>query len=93
MSEVAGELDLGFNVIAIDKGLPIFPKDRYEQPLAVKRVLMAANQPMSADAIARAFKGPAKPRLRRVEDILKVLVRYGEVIEAGEGKYAARLAA
>ena len=93
VSEVAGELDLGFNVIAIDKGLPIFPKDRYEQPLAVKRVLMAANQPMSADAIARAFKGPAKPRLRRVEDILKVLVRYGDVIEAGEGKYAARLAA
>ena len=93
VSEVAIELDLGDTVIAIDKGLPVFPKDRYEQPLAVKRILMSATYPMSADAIARAFKGPAKPRLRRIEDILKVLVRYGDITQQGEGKFAARAAA
>lgn len=93
VSEVAIELDLGDNVVAIDKSLPIFPKDRYEQPLAVKRVLLSATYPMSSDAIARAFKGPAKARVRRVEDILKVLVRYGDVVEQGEGKFMARLAA
>ena len=93
VSEVAIELDLGDTVIAIDKGLPVFPKDRYEQPLAVKRVLMSATYPMSADAIARAFKGPAKPRLRRIEDILKVLARYGDITQQGEGKFAARAAA
>jgi len=93
VSEVAVELDLGDNVVAIDKSLPIFPKDRYEQPLAVKRVLLSATYPMSSDAIARAFKGPAKARVRRVEDILKVLVRYGDVVEQGEGKFMARLAA
>lgn len=48
---------------------------------------------MSADAIARAFKGPAKPRLRRIEDILKVLARYGDITQQGEGKFAARAAA
>jgi hypothetical protein len=80
-------------VIAIDKGLPVFPKDRYEQPLSVKRVLMAASQPMSADAIARAFKGPAKVRVQRITTILNVLVRYGDIIEMGEGKFAARVAA
>ena len=93
VSEVAVEFDLGDNVIAIDKGLPVFPKDRYEQPLSVKRVLMAASQPMSADAIARAFKGPAKVRVHRVEDILKVLLRYGDIGDMGEGKCAARAAA
>ena len=93
VSEVAVEFDLGDNVIAIDKGLPVFPKDRYEQPLSVKRVLMAASQPMSADAIARAFKGPAKVRVQRVEDILKVLLRYGDIVDMGEGKFAARAAA
>jgi hypothetical protein len=93
VSEVAIELDLGDTVIAIDKGLPVFPKDRYEQPLAVKRILMSTTYPMSADAIARAFKGPAKPRLRRIEDILKVLVRYGDITQQGEGKFAARAAA
>ena len=93
VSEVAVEFDLGDNVIAIDKGLPVFPKDRYEQPLSVKRVLMAASQPMSADAIARAFKGPAKVRVHRVEDILKVLLRYGDIVDMGEGKFAARAAA
>ena len=54
---------------------------------------MAASQPMSADAIARAFKGPAKVRVHRVEDILKVLLRYGDIVDMGEGKFAARAAA
>jgi hypothetical protein len=93
VSEVAIELDLGDTVIAIDKGLPVFPKDRYEQPLAVKRVLMSASRPMSAEALSRAFKGPAKARVRRIEDILNVLARYGDIVEMGEGKFVARVAA
>ncbi len=93
VSEVAIEFDLGETVVSIDRGLPVFPKDRYEQPLAVKRVLMSAIHPMSADAIARAFKGPAKPRVQRIATILNVLVRYGDIIEMGEGKFAARAAA
>ena len=37
-----GELDLGEKVVAIDKSLPSFPVDRYEQPLAIEAILVRA---------------------------------------------------
>ena len=37
-----GQLDLGPTVVAIDKGLPVFPKDPVERPLAVEALLLAA---------------------------------------------------
>lgn len=88
------ELDLQLaDVIPLDRSLPAFPKDRYEQPLAVKRVLAASGRAMDAAAIARAFKGPHKARLQIVEKILLTLARYGDVTALGDGRYAARLAA
>ena len=91
--ETAMELDLGDTVVAIDKGLPAFPKERFEQPLAVSRILARSGQPMTADAIARAFKGRDKNRLHRIEQILTVLVRYGDISRLADGRYAHRLAA
>lgn len=92
-TESAVEFDLGDKVVAIDKDLPIFPKDRYEQPLAVKHVLARSGRAMTHDAIARAFKGPHKARLRRIEEIVTVLVRYGDATALADGRVVARLAA
>ena len=88
-----GELDLGDQVVAIDTSLPDFPKDRYEQPLAVKAVLAASSAAMDATAISRVFKGPARARVQRVEAVLRVLALYGDVMALPDGKFAARRAA
>jgi chromosome segregation and condensation protein ScpB len=80
-------------VVAIDKGLPAFPKDRYEQPLAVEAVLAAAGRPMTAAELARAFKGRAKGTEQRVVQVLTTLTRYGRVSALSDGRYAARKAA
>jgi SAM-dependent methyltransferase len=93
VTEVATELDFGATIIAIDKGLPAFPKDRFEQPLAVKLIIERAGRPLTADSIARAFKGPHKTRLQRVEKIIGMLVRYGDVVALADGRVTARLAA
>ena len=63
----SGELDLGENVLAIDKGKPAWPKDRYEQPLAVEMVLAASAAPMDAAAIARTFKGGGRKIEQRAD--------------------------
>lgn len=89
----SGELDLGDAVMAIDKGLPAFPKDRYEQPLAVEAALAAAGRPMTAAELARAFKGRAKGTEQRVVQVLVTLTRYGRVTAFADGRYAARKAA
>jgi hypothetical protein len=89
----SGQLDLGETVVAIDKGLPVFPKDRYEQPLAVEAALIAAARPMDAAELARGFKGRAKGTEQRIAQVLTTLARYGRVTALDGGRYAARRAA
>ena len=89
----SGELDLGATVVAIDKGLPAFPKDKGEQVMAIRAVLQSAARPMDAPAIARAFKGGGKRIEQRVVQAVSTLVRYGEVAPLPNGSYAARRAA
>ncbi|MGN6466546.1 MAG: hypothetical protein ACTHLP_13805 [Rhizobiaceae bacterium] len=88
-----GELDLGESVVAIDKGKPAWPKDRYEQPLAVEAVLAASAAPLDAAALARAFKGGGKRIEPRVAQALTNLARYGRVTTLPDGRFAARKAA
>jgi SAM-dependent methyltransferase len=88
-----GELDLGETVVAIDKGLPAWPKDRYEQPLAVEMVLAGSSTPMDAAAISRAFKGGGKKVESRVAQVLATLARYGRVTTLPDGRFAALKAA
>jgi hypothetical protein len=89
----SGKLDLGEGVVAIDKGLPAFPADRYEQPLAVEAMLSASSRPMQAAEISRGFKRGGKRIEQRVTQVLTTLVRYGRVIDLGDGRFAARRAA
>ena len=69
---------LGDMVVAIDKGLPAFPIDRYEQPLAVE-ALVAAAGPMDAADIARGFKRGGKRIEERIAQVLATLALYGHV--------------
>jgi SAM-dependent methyltransferase len=89
----SGELDLGEAVVAIDKALPAFPTDRYEQPLAVEAMLAAAGRPMSAAELARGFKRGGKRIEQRVVQVLTTLARYGRVSVLSDGAYSARRAA
>ena len=74
-------------------GLPAFPSDPYEQPLAVEAALAAAGRPLAPDDIARTFKGTAKARRVRIDQVLGTLVRYGRVTALPDGRYASRRAA
>lgn len=88
-----GEFDLGGTVVAIDTGLPPFPVDRGEQPLAVEAVLRRADRPLSAADISRGFKRGGRRIEARVAQILATLSLYGHILEAGEGRFLARRAA
>lgn len=88
-----GELDLGETVVAIDKGLPNFPTDRYEQPLAIEAVLASAGRPMDATELSRCFKRGGKRIEQRVIQVLNTLTRYGRVVALPNGSFAARKAA
>lgn len=89
----SGELDLGTNVVALDKGLPLFPKDKSEQPLALLAALSSANRPLDAAALSRGFKGGGKKIEQRVAQALTTLVRYGRIEALDNGTFAARRAA
>ena len=88
-----GELDLGANVVAIDKGLPAFPKDKGEQVMAIRAVLQASGRPMDAAAMSRAFKNGGKKIEQRVIQALNTLVRYAEITALPDGTFAAKRAA
>lgn len=88
-----GELDLGATVVAIDKGLPAFPKDKGEQVMAIRAVLQSASAPMDAAAVSRAFKGGGKKIEQRVVQALNTLVRYAEITPLPDGRFAAKRAA
>jgi hypothetical protein len=88
-----GELDLGTNVVAIDRSLPEFPKDRLEESLAVEHALLATGRPMDAVMLARGFKRGGKRIEPRIEQALTSLVRYGRITMTADGRYLARKAA
>ncbi len=79
--------------MAIDKGLPDWPKDRDEHPLAVDAVLRASGVPMDAAVISRAFKKGGKKIEPRIAQVLARLALYGHVSELADGKFVARRAA
>jgi hypothetical protein len=88
-----GEMDLGRNIVALDRSLPDFPKDRYEQPLAVEHLLLSAGRPMDAAELARGFRRGGKRIEERIEQVLTTLARYGHISDVGDGRYVARRAA
>ena len=49
--------------------------------------------PMTSGDIARLFRGPAKPRIQRIDAILLMLTRYGDITRLEDGRYATRRAA
>lgn len=69
--------------------LPSFPRDPYEQPLAVEAALAAAGRPLGADDLARSFSGSGRSRGNRVGQALATLALYGRVAKLGDGRYAA----
>ncbi|RWQ72053.1 MAG: class I SAM-dependent DNA methyltransferase [Mesorhizobium sp.] len=85
-----GELDLGETVVSIEAGKPVFPKDRYEQPLAVEALLSASTIPLDSASISRAFKGGGKKIEQRVAQVLLTLARYGRVTPLPDGRFASR---
>ena len=92
-AQKSGELDLGATVVAIDKGLPAFPKDKGEQVMAIRAVLQASGRPMDATSVSRAFRGGGKKIEQRVVQALNTLVRYAEITALPDGTFAARRAA
>jgi hypothetical protein len=88
-----GEMDLGQKIVALDRSLPDFPKDRYEQPLAVEHLLLSAGRSMDAAELARGFKRGGKRIEERIEQVLMTLARYGHITAVGGGRYVARRAA
>ena len=72
----SGELDLGVVAVATEK--PDFPKERDEQPWAVKRLLQGSGA-LTEDAVVRAFANGGRNKARILK-VLATLDRYGEVI-------------
>jgi hypothetical protein len=93
LKSTTGELDLGKSIIPIDASLPIFPADRYEQPLAIEAVLLSSGLPMNVKQLALTFKRGGKRIEPRISQVLTTLVRYGRVVATGDGKFFARTAA
>lgn len=91
--KTSGALNLGDNVIAFDRSLPAFPKDKSEQPLAIRAILERSGRAMDASEIARAFKAGGKRIEPRVIQALYTLVRYGWITPLPDGRFAARRAA
>jgi hypothetical protein len=87
------EMDLGANVVAIDRSLPDFPKERYEQSLAVESLRLSSGRPMDAAELARGFKRGGRRIEKRIEQVLTTLSRYGRITAVESGRYAARRAA
>lgn len=89
----SGELDLQDNVVALDKGVPAFPKDKGEQVMAIRAVLQASGRPMDAAEVSRAFRRGGKTIRQRVAQAMNTLVRYGELTALPDGTFVARRAA
>jgi len=88
-----GEMDLGPKIVAFDKRLPAWPSDRDEHPLVVEAMLLSADEPMDAAAVARGFRSGGKKIEKRVESALHSLARYGRISALRDGRFVARRAA
>lgn len=89
-----GDLDFAEAEEPLTAALPAFPKDRYEQPLAIEAALAAHGQPLDAAALARLFKGKtSEARQKRIAEVLTTLAKYGRVVALDGGRFAARRAA
>lgn len=86
-------LDLGEAAVSNDKGLSGFPKDKGEQVMAIRAVLLGSMRPLDAATIARSFKGGGKRIEQRVHQALTTLVRYGEITALPNGQFVTRQAA
>jgi hypothetical protein len=86
----SGELAFPETVTPIDRGLPAFPKNRYEQPLAVEALLAIAGRPLSVAEAARGFRRGGKRIEPRVAQALATLARYGRISALPDGRFAAR---
>ncbi|QYF87207.1 DNA methyltransferase [Brevundimonas sp. PAMC22021] len=87
-----GDLALPQNVVAIDNRLPLFPKDKAEQPLAIRAVLEGAGRPLDTPSVSRSFRSGGKRIEPRVAQAIGTLVRYGWITALPNGTYAARAA-
>lgn len=87
-SRKSGSLDLGETVVSIDRGKPVFPKSRHEQPLAVEAVLAQSGRAMDAASIARAFRGGGRRIEPRVAQVLLTLARYGHISALPDGRFS-----
>ena len=73
--------------------LPLFPKSREAQPLAVMDELARARSPMSVAMIARRFRRGGARIEPRIREVLAVLNRYGHVANPSNDTYEMRLRA
>ncbi|MCV0395788.1 MAG: class I SAM-dependent DNA methyltransferase [Rhizobiaceae bacterium] len=87
------DLDMPEVVVPIDRGRPVFPKARHEQPLAVEALLMANGGAMDALSLAREFRGGGVRIEPRVAQVLLTLARYGHITALPDGRFIARRAA
>ena len=85
-----GELDLVEAITESDTSSPLFPTDRYEQPLAIEAMLLSAGRPMDAAELARSFRRGGKRIEQRVTQVLTTLSRYGRVMAVEGDKFDAR---
>ena len=82
-------LDAGPTATA-EAALPDFPRGLGDQFKAVRQLLRDRAQPLTAQEIARAFRGYRKERVERIDEILDVLVVLGQAREVpGQDGYAA----
>ncbi len=85
-----GELAFLETITLSDSGLPPFPRDRYEQPLAVEALLASAGRPLAVAEAARGFKRGGKRIEPKVAQALATLARYGRISALPDGRFAAR---
>ena len=71
----------------------VFPRDRYEQPLALVEALRRAPRPVDVSTLSRAFTRGGARIEPRVTQVLTTLHRYGHVERLADGRYVARRAA
>lgn len=85
-----GDLSLEEKIVAIDRGLPVFPSDRDEQVLAVQAMLARSDHAMGAAELARTFRRGGKRIEKRVGQLLVSLARYGHITALPDGRFVAR---
>lgn len=73
-----------------EAALPNFPRGLGDQSKAVRQLLRDRAQPLTAQEIACASWGYRKERVKRIKEILDVLVVLGQAREVpGQGGYTA----